>query len=138
MKETIQNQKTPRAAGQMGITSERDEEQLLFESVQTAVHAAEEKKAEEIVVLKLAEITSFTDYFVICSGKSSRQVQAIADEVTAQLKKRGVRPLQTEGYANAEWILIDYGPMVVHVFSDTSRRFYDLERLWRDAERIEL
>jgi len=138
MKETTQNQKTPRAVSRANVANEREEEQLLFESVQTAVQAAEEKKAEEIVVLKLAAITSFTDYFIICSGKSSRQVQAIADEVTAQLKKRGVRPLQTEGYANAEWILIDYGPMVIHVFSNTSRRFYDLERLWRDAERIEI
>jgi len=138
MKETTQSEKVPRTAGQVAVTSERDEEQLLFESVQTAVRAAEDKKAQEIVVLRLAEITSFTDYFVICSGTSSRQVQAIADAVTEQLKKSGVRPLQVEGYANAEWILIDYGPFVVHIFSDTSRRFYDLERLWRDAERVEI
>lgn len=117
---------------------ERDVDQVLFESVQTAVRAAEEKKAQDLVVLQLAEITSFTDYFIICSGTSSRQVQAIADEVTGQLKKRGVRALQTEGYANAEWILVDYGPFVVHIFSDTARRFYDLERLWRDAERIKV
>ena len=138
MKETTQNQQVPRAMSRTNATVESSEEQFLYETVQTAVRAAEDKKAEEVVVLKLAEITSFTDYFIICSGNSSRQVQAIADEVSAQLKKRGVRPLQTEGYANAEWILIDYGPLVVHVFSNTSRRFYDLERLWRDAERIEM
>jgi ribosome-associated protein len=136
MKETTQNQETPRTVGSASI-AQAGEEQLLWESVQTVVRAAEEKKAEEIIVLKLVEITSFTDYFIICSGKNPRQVQAIADEMTSQLKQRGVRPLQTEGYANAEWILIDYGPMVVHVFSDTARRFYDLERLWRDAERME-
>jgi ribosome-associated protein len=137
MRETTPNEQTLKSARRK-TAAERDEEQLLFESVQAAVTAAEEKKAREVRVLRLAEITSFTDYFIICSGNSSRQVQAIADEVTAQLKKRSVRPLSTEGYANAEWILIDYGPFIVHVFSDASRRFYDLERLWRDAERVEV
>ena len=115
-----------------------DEDQAIFEHVRAAARAAEEKKAQELVVLRIAELTAFTDYFLICSGNSSRQVQAIADEVAEQLKKRGARPLNTEGYANAEWILIDYGPFIVHVFTDTSRRFYDLERLWRDAEKVEL
>ena len=137
MKETIENEQAPLAAGGAEV-AERDAEAFLFESVRAAVGAAEEKKAREVVVLRLAEITSFTDYFIICSGNSSRQVQAIADAVTDELKRRGVRPMHTEGYANAEWVLIDYGPFVVHVFSDTSRRFYDLERLWRDAERVEL
>jgi ribosome-associated protein len=138
MKETTQNEKLPRTAKRTAIAAQPNEEQLLFEQVTAAVRAAEEKKAQEITVLRLAEITSFTDYFLICSGTSSRQVQAIADEVRAQLKKRGMRPLHVEGYANAEWVLIDYGPLVVHIFSDTSRRFYDLERLWRDAERVEV
>jgi len=138
MKELSPDQKTSRVTRPATVTAERTEEQELLDIVQAAVQAAEDKKAQEIVVLKLAEITSFTDYFIICSGTSSRQVQAIADAVTEQLKKRGVRPLQIEGFANAEWILIDYGPFVVHVFSATSRRFYDLERLWRDAERVEI
>ena len=111
-----------------------DEE--IFEDVRTAVQAAEEKKAQELVVLQVAEITSFTDYFIICSGSSTRQVQAIADAISEQLKKRGVRPMNTEGYANAEWVLIDFGTFVAHIFTETSRRFYDLERLWRDAKKV--
>jgi ribosome-associated protein len=111
-----------------------DEE--IFEDVRAAVQAAEEKKAQELVVLQVAEITSFTDYFIICSGSSTRQVQAIADAITEQLKRRGVRPMNTEGYANAEWVLIDFGTFVAHIFTETSRRFYDLERLWRDAKKV--
>ena len=107
--------------------------------VEAAVRAAEEKKAADMTVLRLADITSFTDYFVICSGSSTRQVQAIVDSVVETLKKKySLRPLSTEGYANGEWVLVDFGTFVVHVFSETSRRFYDLERLWRDAERVEL
>lgn len=113
-----------------------DEE--IFEDVCAAVQAAEDKKAQELVVLQVAEITSFTDYFIICSGSSTRQVQAIADAISDQLKKRGVRPMNTEGYANAEWVLIDFGTFVAHIFTETSRRFYDLERLWRDAKRVSI
>ncbi len=112
------------------------EDQEILEQVKLAVHAAEEKKAESLIVLRLTAITEFTDYFVICSGNSTRQNQAMADEITDQLKKIKVRPLHTEGYANAEWILLDYGSFVVHIFTGESRRFYDLERLWRDAERV--
>ncbi len=110
----------------------------ILEDVKSAVHAAGEKKAQEIVALRLIEITTFTDYFVICSGSSVRQVQTIADAVVEQLKERGTRPRSTEGYTNGEWVLIDYGTFVVHVFTETSRRFYDLERLWRDAERVQV
>lgn len=110
----------------------------IFEDVKLAASAADDKKAKELVVLRLAYITSFTDYFIICSGSSVRQVQAIVDAVAEQLKKRGVRPMHTEGYATGEWILMDYGTFVVHVFTESSRRFYDLERLWRDAERVEV
>jgi ribosome-associated protein len=117
--------------------ADNDVDRAILANVRTAVEAAEEKKALELIVLKVAELTSFTDFFVICSGTSSRQVQAIADEVTDQLKRHGVRPMHTEGYSNGEWVLIDYGPLVVHVFTETSRRFYDLERLWRDAEKVE-
>jgi len=110
----------------------------IFSQVEAAVRAAEDKKAVDMTVLRLAEITSFTDFFVICSGASTRQVQAIADGVIEELKRLGLRPMNTEGYANAEWVLIDFGTFVVHVFTEASRRFYDLERLWRDAERVEL
>lgn len=109
-----------------------------FDNVKVAVSAAEDKKAIDPVVLKLVEITSFADYFVICSGNSTRQVQAIADEIEDQLRQQKVRPLNIEGYKNAEWILMDYGSMIVHVFSENSRHFYDLERLWRDAEKVDL
>jgi ribosome-associated protein len=110
----------------------------IFDQVKSAVRAADDKKAQNILVLRLSAITEFTDYFVICTGNSSRQTQAIADEVVEHLKASGVRPLNTEGYKNAEWILIDFGAFVVHIFTEESRRFYDLERLWRDAERVEI
>jgi ribosome-associated protein len=114
------------------------EDRLIFEQVRIAAQAADEKKAREIVVLRLSAITEFTDYFVICTGNSSRQTQAIADAVIEELKKIKTRPLHTEGYNNAEWILIDYGAFVVHIFTEESRSFYDLERLWRDAEKVEV
>ena len=109
-----------------------------FDNVKTAVAAAADKKAIDLVVLKLIEITSFADYFVICSGTSTRQVQAIANEIEDRLRSEKVRPLNIEGYQNAEWILLDYGSMIVHVFSEKSRQFYDLERLWGDAEKLEV
>ena len=83
-------------------------------------------------------MASFTDYFVICTGNNARHVQTIADSVEEDLRKLGRRPLHTEGYSAAEWILLDYGDFIMHVFNPTSRKFYDLERLWRDARRIEL
>ncbi len=114
------------------------EDQLIFEQVKTAARAADQKKAQDMLILRLSAITEFTDYFIICSGNSTRQTQAIADAVTEELKKTKTRPMHTEGYNNGEWILIDYGAFVVHIFTEQSRRFYDLERLWRDAERVEV
>jgi ribosome-associated protein len=114
------------------------EDRLIFEQVKAAARAADEKKAQGVVVLRLSAITEFTDYFVICAGNSTRQTQAIADAVVEELKRIKTRPLHTEGYNNAEWILIDYGAFVVHIFTEESRSFYDLERLWRDAEKIEI
>ena len=81
--------------------------------------------------------TSFADYFVICSGANTRQIQAITDEIGQQLKSRGERPSSVEGYDNAEWVLLDYGDLLIHVFSDKARVYYDLERLWRDATPFE-
>ncbi len=113
------------------------EDQLIFEQVKTVVAAAEDKKALDVVVLRLAALTEFTDYFVICTGTNPRQTQAIVDEITLRLKKTyKLRPQHTEGYNVGEWILLDFGAFVVHVFVEESRRFYDLERLWRDAERV--
>lgn len=114
------------------------EDQQIFEQVMIAARAADEKKAQGIVVLRLSAITEFTDYFIICAGNSTRQTQAIADAVIEELKRIKTRPLHTEGYNNAEWILIDYGAFVVHIFTEESRSFYDLERLWRDAEKVEV
>jgi ribosome-associated protein len=104
----------------------------------TAVRAAESKKAYDVRVLDLKEVTSFTDYFVICSGANQRQIQAISDAVGEELAKRGERPLNVEGYDHAEWILADYGDLIIHVFSDRAREFYDLERLWRHARNVEI
>ncbi|HLG15943.1 MAG TPA: ribosome silencing factor [Blastocatellia bacterium] len=100
------------------------------------VSAAEDKKATDIVVLDLRKVASFTEYFIICTGANQRQVQAIADSVEDQLRRSGKRPMHIEGYSSAEWILLDYGDFIVHILSNTSRRFYDLERLWRDADRV--
>jgi ribosome-associated protein len=112
--------------------------EALDERLCTALRAASDKKALEMVVLDLREVANFTDYFFITSGSNVRQVQAIADEVVEQLKKQGTRAARVEGYQTAEWILVDYGDFVVHVFEDKARRFYDLERLWRDAARVRL
>ena len=101
-----------------------------------AVRAAESKKATDIKVLDLTGITSFADYFVICTGSNSKQVQAIADEVGMQLKKLGELPNSLEGYTQADWILADYGDFLVHVFSTKAREYYDLERLWRAAKTL--
>ena len=103
-----------------------------------AVHAAESKQAKDIRVLDLRDITSFADFFVICSGSNARQIKAIAEEVELTLKKRGEHANSIEGYENAEWVLMDYGDYLVHVFSEKARTYYDLERLWRDAKPVEL
>jgi ribosome-associated protein len=101
--------------------------------VRDAVAAAEDRKAVDLKVLNLAKVSDFTDYFLICSGGSERQVQAIADGVQERLRAEKVRPLHVEGYNRGQWVLIDYGDLVVHVFLEEPRRFYALERLWGDA-----
>lgn len=101
------------------------------------MHAAESKQARDLVVLDVREVTSFADYFIICTGANTRQIQAIADEVEHQLKKAGEYPNSIEGYENAEWVLVDYGDFLVHIFSQKARVYYDLERLWRDAKLVE-
>lgn len=101
--------------------------------VQHVISAAADKKAMEAKVLHLGEVTDFTEYFVIFSGNSERQVSAIADAVMERLRQAGVRPLGTEGINQGEWALLDYGDFLVHVFTEDRRRFYNLERLWSDA-----
>lgn len=119
------------------IDTDRAESEL-DERIMTTLHAAAEKKAIETVVLDLREIASFTDYFVITSGANERQVQAISDEVFETMKKAGTPAARVEGYKTAEWILLDFGDFVFHVFDEKARKFYDLERLWRESRRVEL
>lgn len=107
-------------------------------AVQVAVQAARDKKADDLAVLDLRPLESFTDYFVIGSGRSARQVQAIADAVEDALRKAGVRPAHVEGFKRAEWVLIDCFDVIVHVFNAERREFYALERLWGSAQRVEL
>ena len=105
--------------------------------VTEAIRACEEKKGEELAILELEKNSgAFTDYFVICSGTNPRQIQAISDEVEMRLKRAGVYPHNIEGYKQAEWVLLDYVDFVVHVFSESARRYYDLERLWRTAKKL--
>ena len=107
--------------------------------VKLAIKCAADKKAFDMVALDLRSIASFTEFFIIASGSNQRQVQAIADEINEQLKKQlGTRPVRIEGYNSADWVLLDYGDFVVHIFNGESREFYDLARLWRDARRVEL
>src|SRR2546430_468688 len=114
-----------------------DEDQLMDKETQLseAIEAALDKKAQDAVVLELVEICSFTDYFLICTGTSTRHNQTIADHIEETLKKEGVRPLHIEGYPEGDWILLDYVDFVVHIFSARAREFYDLERLWRAGKR---
>ena len=108
------------------------------QQVALVLAAAEAKKAEGISVLELPkESSAFTDYFVVCSGANPRQVQAIADEVDERLSKEGFEPNHREGYERGDWILLDYVDFVVHIFNENARKFYDLERLWKTAKKLE-
>jgi len=122
-----------RAQAQSTVAADQLDERLVL-----ALHAAAEKKAIDPTVLDLREIASFTDFFFITSGANERQVQAISDEIYETLKKAGSTAARVEGYKTAEWILLDYGDFVVHVFEQKARNFYDLERLWRESKRVEL
>jgi len=97
-----------------------------------------DRKAYDLVVLETGKVSSIADYFVICSGRSDTQVQALADAVEEQLAQKGVRPLAVEGFPHGQWVLVDYGDVVVHIFYVPVRQFYDLERLWTRAPRVEL
>jgi ribosome-associated protein len=110
----------------------------LTSEVTRAVRAALDKKATDVVVLDLRHTPAFTDFFVLCSGQNARQVKAIADNVEEVLRAAKVRPAHVEGYDRADWILMDFFSFIVHVFSPHTREFYALERLWGDAERIEI
>ncbi len=100
------------------------------------VNAALERKAEEIVILSVKDLSSVTDYFVICSGNSDRQIRSLADHVGQKLKKEGVFPLGIEGERSGSWILMDYGDVILHIFYGPVREFYDIEGLWSDAPKM--
>ena len=105
-------------------------------SLDLYIEAASEKKALNLIVLDVRDLTSIADAFIICSGKSNRQVNAIADSIVARLKKHKIKPLSVEGTGKGHWILLDYGHVVIHVFYEPVRQFFDLEGLWADAKRI--
>lgn len=111
----------------------------LDENVKLAIKCADEKQAFGLVALDLRDIASFTEFFIIASGANQRQVQAICDEIQEQLKKQlNSKAVRVEGYNAAEWVLLDFGDFIVHVFEKNAREFYDLERLWRDARKVEM
>jgi ribosome-associated protein len=98
------------------------------------VRAAESKKAKDIQVLDLREVTTFADFFVVCTGTNPKQIQAITEEIGQQLAQRGEYPVSVEGFKNAEWVLADYGDYLIHVFAEKARTYYDIDRLWRHAK----
>ena len=108
------------------------------EAVMMAARAAADKKAADLIILDLRDVAQFTEFFLICTANNPRQVQAVTDAIEESLRQAGKRPSHIEGYAAAEWVLLDYGDFIAHVFSPASRRFYDLERLWRDAKPVPL
>lgn len=111
----------------------------LDDEIKLAIECASEKKAFNLVALDLREIASFTEFFIIASANNQRQVQAICDEIREQLRnKLKSRVVRIEGYSSAEWVLLDYGDFIVHVFEQKAREFYDLERLWCDAAKVEM
>ena len=107
-------------------------------SLDLFIQAAQGKKALDIVVMDLRGMTAITDYFIICSGRSSRQVMAIADHIQKEMRDNRIRPLGVEGAGSGHWILLDYDHVVIHVFYDPIRRFYNLEGLWVDVPRIQV
>lgn len=139
MMEELQEKSMHRESVRIEIPRERTKFEDLDAELQLAIRCAGDKKAEKMAALDLRQIASFTEFFVIASGSNQRQVQAIADEISEQLKKQLKRsPVRIEGYSAAEWVLLDYGDFIFHVFDKDAREFYDLERLWRDATRVEL
>ena len=124
----VVQKKSRRAAGSKRLSGD----------VSRAIRAALDKKAVDVVVLDLRNTPAFTDFFVLCSGLNQRQVKAIADAVEEALRAAKVQPTHIEGYDRAEWVLMDFFNFIVHVFTPQTREFYSLERLWGDAQRIEV
>ncbi|MGE5245999.1 MAG: ribosome silencing factor [Betaproteobacteria bacterium] len=122
----------------MAKTEKRRKSSRLPQEVEWALAAAEDKKASDVVVLDLRKASGFTDYFVICSGQNARQIRAIADAVIESLAAHGARPAHVEGYDRSDWVLVDYFDFIVHIFAPETRLFYGLERLWGNADRVDL
>ena len=122
----------------MAKTEKRRRAARLPKQIELAVRAAEDKKAADLTVLDLRKAAGFTDYFILASGNNARQVRAIADAVIDALSAAGAKPAHVEGYDRSEWILLDYFDFIVHVFAPETRMFYGLERLWGNAERVEV
>jgi len=110
--------------------------EVLDPSLKYYINAALGRKATDLVALDVGELTSFADVFIICTGKSNRQVSAIAEYIKSDLKKQGISPISIEGMGDGHWVLLDYGHILIHVFYEPVRAFYDLEGLWSDAKRI--
>ena len=113
------------------------EEQRSLEAARLAIEALENKKAREIKVIDISEVSVLADYFIIANGSSRPQMQALADAVTEALGRNGYPVRQTEGYQNAAWILLDFGDVIVHIFDEENRLMYDLERIWLDGRQID-
>ena len=137
--EEIQEKSLQRESLRMEIPQARTNFEELDENLQLAIRGAADKKAQNMVALDLRPVASFTEFFVICSAQNQRQVQAIADEISERLKNElKQNPVRVEGYNAAEWVLLDYGDFVFHIFDKDAREFYDLERLWRDATKVDI
>ncbi|HEY7498659.1 MAG TPA: ribosome silencing factor [Vicinamibacterales bacterium] len=134
----MKTERTKTRASGSPETKARTKPKRLTPEVTRAVRAALEKKATDVVVLDLRGTPAFTDFFVLCSGQNQRQVKAIADSVEEALRAIKIRPAHVEGYDRSEWVLMDFFSFIVHVFSPHTRQFYALERLWGDAERIDI
>ncbi len=125
----------------MPQNKDKNHEQKNMDSREKALliaRLASEKQALDVLVLNMEGLTSFTEFFVICSGTSTTQVRTIADYVAETFKAKGARPLGVEGVSNARWVLIDFGDVVVHIFEEETRAFYELEKLWLDAPRLDV
>lgn len=107
------------------------------EAAKIVINAMEEKKAEDIRIIEISEVSTIADYFIIATGNNPNQVHTISDFIEEQLGKNGIHPKQIEGYQNANWVLMDYGDIIVHIFDKENRLFYNLERIWRDGKQIE-
>ena len=132
----------PQSMGDEDPELTTETEEIEYEDLEpnwmTAVRACQEKQATDLRVLDLREVTSFTDYFIVCSGSNSKQNTAIGDEVLRMMKKRGELPISAEGFQSSEWILIDFADFIVHIFSPKAREYYDLERLWKTAKTVQV